>query len=150
MPGLVVSWCVALVMRRLAPRLGLVDQPGHRKVHARPMPYGGGMAIWAGVVVPLGRGPGRAGGLVASADAQGDGRLDLSWLGSWGERLAEFVEPHLGGLAQRAADLWFFLAAGTVLMLLGLADDARELDWRFRLAVETLVAAAVVSAAAGR
>ncbi len=75
---------------------------------------------------------------------QGDARLDLSWLGPWGQRLADFVEPQLGGLEQQAPDLWFFLAAATVLLGLGLADDARKLDWRFRLGVETLVAAAVV------
>ncbi len=143
-PSLVVSWCVALVMRRLAPRWGLVDRPGAHKVHAKATPYGGGVAIWAGVVVPLAAAQAALGVWSHRQSAQGDGRLDLSWLGSWGERLADFVEPHLGGLEQRAADLWLFLAAGTVLMLLGLADDARKLDWRFRLGIETLVAAAVV------
>jgi UDP-GlcNAc:undecaprenyl-phosphate GlcNAc-1-phosphate transferase len=42
------------------------------------------------------------------------------------------------------ADLWVLLAAATVLMGLGLADDRRGLDWRLRLAVQTAVAAAVV------
>jgi UDP-GlcNAc:undecaprenyl-phosphate GlcNAc-1-phosphate transferase len=33
------------IARRLAPRLGLVDQPNARKVHLRPMPRMGGVAI---------------------------------------------------------------------------------------------------------
>ena len=64
--------------------------------------------------------------------------------GPWATSVAEFVEPHLPGLVEASANLWFFLAGGTVLMLLGLADDVRKLDWRFRLAIELLVAAAVV------
>ena len=52
-PGLLVSWAVACVMRRVAPAIGLVDRPGLRKVHVETKPYGGGVAIWAGIVVPL-------------------------------------------------------------------------------------------------
>ena len=33
------------LMRRLAPRLGLVDHPNLRKVHVVPTPLGGGLAI---------------------------------------------------------------------------------------------------------
>ncbi len=144
-PSLLVSWALALALRALAPAWGLVDRPGDRKTHARPMPIGGGLAIWAGVVVPL--------ALVqiplwmwsvAERRDSASAHLDFSAFGPWGEQLARFIEPHLPGLVQQSFDLWFFLAAGTVLMLLGLADDVRKLDWRFRLAVEFLVAAAVV------
>lgn len=144
-PALVVSWLVSWLMRRVAPRWGLVDQPGHRKVHVHPTPFGGGVAIWAGVVVPLAIAqiP-----LVWWAKAYHDdpaqARLDLSAWGSWAAELGSFVEPQLAGLAESSRDLWFFLAGGTVLMMLGLVDDARKLDWKFRLLVEVLVAAAVV------
>jgi len=56
----------------------------------------------------------------------------------------EFVAPHLPGLLHQSGRLWTLLAGGTVLMLLGLADDRRGLDWRLRLTVQTLVAAALV------
>src|SRR5207253_11090652 len=36
---------------RWAPRLGLIDLPGARKVHTQPTPRGGGLAIYAGLVV---------------------------------------------------------------------------------------------------
>ena len=45
--------------------LGLVDRPGQRKIHAAPMPTGGGLAIWLGIVVPLA--VGQAGALVLGA-----------------------------------------------------------------------------------
>jgi len=35
------------IVRRLAPRYGLVDQPdGHRKLHDKPIPLGGGLAVF--------------------------------------------------------------------------------------------------------
>lgn len=144
-PSLLVSWTLAFAVRRLARHWNLVDKPGHRKVHAETTPFGGGLAIWAGVVAPLAIAeiPLR---LWARAYAEGStaARFEGSRLGPWAENLAAFVEPHLSGLVAVSADLWFFLAAATVLMLLGLADDARKLDWRVRLAVEFVVASAVV------
>ena len=145
LPSILVSWLLALALCKWAPAWGLVDRPGPRKIHARATPFGGGLAIWAGVTVPLALAqvPLR---MWAAADRHDPGSVgvDLSAFGPWGVKLAEFIEPHLSGLVQQSADLWFFLAAATVLMLLGLADDVRKLDWRFRLAVEVLVAAAVV------
>ena len=138
MPGLIVSCGLAFALRTLAPKWGLVDRPGHRKVHVEPTPFGGGLAIWAGVVVPL------ALAQIALAiwnrgyrDDPVSAGLDGSALGAWGTALAEFIEPHLPGLVEQSRDLWFFLAAGTILMVLGLVDDVRKLDWRFRLAVQT-------------
>jgi len=136
---------MAHALRRLAPQWGLVDKPGLRKVHAHPTPFGGGIAIWAGVVLPLAVGQAA---LELWSRSHGENpssaRLDFSMFGDWGTRLAEFVEPHLPGLVEQSADLWFLLAGGTVLMLLGWADDARKLDWKLRLAVEFVVAGAVV------
>ncbi len=139
-PGLLVSLTVCYLVRAIAPRVGLLDQPGHRKIHARPVPFGGGIGIWAGIVLPLSIGQTGLWLWTRSADQT----LDWSAFGAGAQRVAEFVQPHLAGLQSRAGGLWFFLAAGTLLMLLGLVDDARKLDWRLRLGVEFLVAAAVV------
>ena len=143
LPGLLVSGLLALVLRHVAPRLGLVDEPGHRKVHAEPVPFGGGLAIWAGVVAPL-----AAGQLVLSVwkgqGGESPAALDWSALGEFAQRVAGFIEPHLPGLWSQSSGLWLFLACGTVLMLLGLADDAWKLDWRIRIVVQFAVAAAIV------
>src|SRR6185312_16448266 len=47
--------CVVLcgLARCYAPRWGLVDRPGGHKGHRQPTPLGGGLAIWATVVVIL-------------------------------------------------------------------------------------------------
>jgi UDP-GlcNAc:undecaprenyl-phosphate/decaprenyl-phosphate GlcNAc-1-phosphate transferase len=135
-PSLIVSWAAAHVIRRRAASWGLLDQPSPRKVHPTPTPLGGGLAIWLGVVVPF-------------------AALQLAlWI--WHQRaaegadalsgipLADFFRPHLPGLWAQSPDLWLLLGLATLLMLLGLADDRRGLDWRLRLAVQVAVAAAVV------
>jgi UDP-GlcNAc:undecaprenyl-phosphate GlcNAc-1-phosphate transferase len=41
------------VMVRLAPRLGMIDKPDPRKVHATPVPRVGGVGIFFGALIPL-------------------------------------------------------------------------------------------------
>jgi len=48
--ALLGSLLLTIPIRHLAIRFGMVDQPGPRKVHAKPMPLLGGMAIYLGFV----------------------------------------------------------------------------------------------------
>ncbi len=130
----VVGYFTGHLVRRWGPRFGWVDQPGHRKVHAEPMPTGGGVAIWIGVVGPL-----AAGQLVlALLIALGMKETLAGWL-------PESVAVHLDGLWVQSQRLWMLLAGGTVLMILGLIDDRRGIDWKIRLGVQTLVAMGIVA-----
>ncbi|MFZ1935032.1 MAG: MraY family glycosyltransferase [Thermoguttaceae bacterium] len=163
-PSMVVCWAAAFAVRRLGPRWGLVDRPGQRKIHSAPMPTSGGLAIWLGIVLPLAlgqavlwgigeKGPGvrdqgpevrgqgpEARGQGLGARGQGaDGRSVT------GVHLPAFVTTHGAGLLHQSGRLWELLAGGTVLMLLGLADDRRGLDWRLRFGVQTAVAIVLVS-----
>lgn len=128
-PSLAVAWSAGWAVRRIGPRFGLVDRPGHRKVHATPIPTAGGLAIWLGLVLPLVL-----------------GQAILLTARSYPVWVPTFVAPHLGGLVEQSGRLWTMLAGGTVLMLLGLCDDRWGLPWTVRLAVETLVALAMVLA----
>ncbi len=134
LPSLLVCWAAAWGVRRLGPRLGLVDNPGHRKIHHSAMPTAGGLAIWLGIVLPLG-----VGQLALWLFA---GNLGLSLPETFG--LREFAEPHLSGLLEQSTKLWLLLAGGTVLMVLGLIDDRRGLDWKLRLLVQAAVAVTMV------
>lgn len=168
LPSLVIAWLAGYVVQSRAPRWGLVDQPGHRKVHKSATPLGGGLAIWLGVVAPFALGT-LALWFVPAADAvdQPPASQDVSTTvpalddqqlpaiettttapasavaaaPAW---LPSFVAPHLAGIQQQAGKLWVVLAGGTVLMLLGLADDRGSVDWRLRLLIEVLVAVFVV------
>ncbi|MBV8144375.1 MAG: undecaprenyl/decaprenyl-phosphate alpha-N-acetylglucosaminyl 1-phosphate transferase [Gammaproteobacteria bacterium] len=48
-----VSMLIIPLMRRVAPRLGLVDMPDPRKVHTVPIPRVGGWGITLGTLLPL-------------------------------------------------------------------------------------------------
>ena len=51
--SLVISMAVIPVMVRLAPRLGMIDKPDPRKVHAIPIPRVGGVGIVLGALLPV-------------------------------------------------------------------------------------------------
>ena len=127
LPALLVSWMAGWGVRRWAPRLGLVDRPGHRKIHSQPVPTAGGLAIWLGLVAPFAA-----------------GQLIL-WTARPGS-LPAFIAPHLSGLGEQSGRLWLMLAGGTVLLVLGLWDDRRGLSWLVRLSVQTVLAVAMVAA----
>ncbi len=51
--ALIVSMLLVPPMMRLAPRLGMVDQPAERKVHRQAVPRAGGLGIVLGTLAPL-------------------------------------------------------------------------------------------------
>src|SRR6266702_332973 len=70
--ALFASLVLAVPVRALALRVGMVDLPGPRKVHLQPSPLLGGLAMYAGVVLGvlfLFNGPARAqiAGILAGA-----------------------------------------------------------------------------------
>jgi UDP-GlcNAc:undecaprenyl-phosphate GlcNAc-1-phosphate transferase len=102
--------CAALVppSRALARRFGVIDAPGHRKVHAQPMPRLGGFAVFVsftGVVL--------AGTFFAPA-LQG-----LGWVQeTFGSSLSLLQEAY-----RVKSRLLAILAGGTLIFAVGLADD---------------------------
>lgn len=128
----VVSIVTTRLMRTLSPRWGLIDQPAARKVHVTPTPLGGGIGIWAGVVIPI-----------ALAQAVVFWLSGLEQLPEW---LPEEIRPHLAGVTFRSGKLWGILAAGTILSVMGLIDDIRNLPWQPRLAIQVLVAVGLTTA----
>ena len=130
-PSLVTALVTAYGVRRWAPRWGLIDKPAARKVHVTPTPLGGGVAIWLAVVLPFAVGQALL-WLVVS------GVVTPQWLPA-------VARPHVAGLLAQSPRLWILLAAGTVLMVLGLLDDRWGLGWKIRLTVQFGVAAACVT-----
>jgi UDP-GlcNAc:undecaprenyl-phosphate GlcNAc-1-phosphate transferase len=51
--ALVISMVIIPVMVRLAPRLGMIDEPDPRKVHAVPVPRVGGVGLVIGALLPV-------------------------------------------------------------------------------------------------
>lgn len=118
--------CVPII-RALAPRLGLVDQPGHRKVHSEPTPMGGGIAVAIGIMIPLGI-------LVLAPQA-------LAGLSDGFVALLQTLQHDEVQVRQMQA----IIGGGLVLFLVGLADDRWNVPWQFRLLTQLGVACAVTA-----
>lgn len=130
-PSWILSWLAVGWIQRHAARLGLLDKPNARKVHTTPIPLGGGLGIWFGVV-----------SVFAS------GTLAIALCASYPDFVLRFLPESLAvyvpGLMSRVGSIWFLLGGGSIVMILGLMDDRFGLDWKLRLGVEFGVAAAVV------
>lgn len=122
-----LSASLCALARWLAPRWGFVDRPGGHKGHRQPTPLGGGVAIWATIALILAAG--------AAVVTLGDSMLPRPLaLYASGARL------RLGGLAQ-------IFGLASVLMVMGLVDDLKNLSWKPRLGIQ--VGCAVLLAASG-
>jgi UDP-GlcNAc:undecaprenyl-phosphate GlcNAc-1-phosphate transferase len=113
-----ISWCTTLLVRRLAPRLGFVDKPGGRKIHANPKPLGGGVAIFAGVALPL----------VAI--------LLLLYTPAFGEHAGRFSAPFVRGAHEHTPLALGLLGTMLAMHLLGLWDDRKALGPYLKLALQ--------------
>src|SRR6476646_2384489 len=51
--SLIVTLLSAILWRNWCLRVGLVDEPGHRKIHSEPIPLAGGLAVITGLVIPI-------------------------------------------------------------------------------------------------
>jgi len=131
-PSFVVSLLATAAMRRIAPRVGLVDHPAARKVHVTPTPLGGGIGIVLGFVVPLACVHVIAWLLVHHPD----------WQSLLPAQLA--AEIDLRGLLARSLQMWSIVAGGLVLSVMGLVDDLKNLPWKPRLALQIVVAVGLV------
>ncbi len=63
-------------MLSVAPKLGLMDQPGTRRIHSKPIPRAGGIAIWLSFLLVIAAG-------LASGLFKSHGSLSWEWLGAF-------------------------------------------------------------------
>lgn len=110
------AWCL---------RTGLVDDPGHRKIHSAPVPLAGGFAVLTGLLAPLLFGALLLKGGLARPDSGG-------------------LIVH--GLDRRAAELLVLVLGAVGITLLGWLDDRHELKARSKFLGQLLIAIAVAAA----
>ncbi len=125
--SLVGTW----VVRTIAPRIGLIDHPGARKVHVVPKPMGGGVAIWAAFVLTVG---------VAYLSAT---LVRAGFAGSHGW-FPHSVGVHFPGMFSRGPLVALLLVLATIVMSMGLVDDRRGLSYVLRLVVEMVLVLVLV------
>ena len=74
--ALALALALNRVMLSMAPKLGLMDQPGVRRIHATPIPRAGGIAIWLSFLLVI------AGGLATGLLEQ-QGSVSWQWLAAF-------------------------------------------------------------------
>lgn len=135
--------------RRWCIRTGLVDEPGHRKIHDQPIPLAGGLAVMTGLLAPM---------LLAT--------LILLAVGNGGAAVSTKPPPSLQasqspkpldsdtlqllsyGLSRRALELTGILAGAVGMLAVGLVDDKRELRPGAKFAGQFLIALLVAASGA--
>jgi UDP-GlcNAc:undecaprenyl-phosphate GlcNAc-1-phosphate transferase len=124
---MILSAAAVPVIRSLAPALGLIDQPGDRKVHVQPTPRSGGIAVWLAMVCTAG------------------GYLSVGYF-EWLPGLAgfELMDDVLSSNPMHVRQLAAVGIGACILFLVGLADDRWNLSWRLRLCFQLAVATGVV------
>jgi len=119
-------------------RTGLVDDPGHRKIHQAPIPLAGGFAVLTGLLLPMIAGVTVlvAQGLAVDSSGRASGAfLDLHTM----ERL-------LYGLDRRWLQLAAIFAGAAGMVALGWLDDKHELKPATKFAGQFLIAGLVAAA----
>jgi len=92
--------------RRWCLRANLVDDPGRRKIHDRPVPLAGGLAVLTGLLLPL-----AAGALIL--------KLQLN--------ISVHTFPLAHGLERRGLELAAIAFGALAMVVLGVLDDKHEL-----------------------
>lgn len=125
-----IAWIATAAMKRIAPRLGFVDNPGHRKIHRTPTPLGGGVAIFLAFVLPM------LGVLIA-----------VRWLDPSSPAFglsASTWSAYLSGAREQSPMALALLGAMLVMHVMGLIDDRKALGPYTKLFIQLAVTAAVV------
>ena len=122
----VVALALTALIRRLALRWGILDNPGERKMHVAPMPLLGGVAIYLAFNLVI------IGDLIALEIIRGGG---VNWI-------QLHVLPFLGADALR--QLTGIFAGGFLIFLLGVVDDVKALRPEYKLAGQITAALVLV------
>jgi UDP-GlcNAc:undecaprenyl-phosphate GlcNAc-1-phosphate transferase len=151
-----VSACVTVLAtlplwRKWCLRTGLVDDPGHRKIHDQPIPLAGGLAVMTGLLVPTllaclvlwwlkASGNAEEGSIVSSSTSHGTGH--------WGLLDPDSAFLLQYGLGRRAIELAAIFLGAFGVLLVGWLDDKHELRPRTKFAGQFLIAALVAASGA--
>ncbi len=125
--GFLASLLLTPLCARLARRLNMVDNPGHRKIHTTVTPYGGGMAIFFSMALTL---------FLSVA-------LVFILRGSSASFIASWINQHIPAtLGPDGYDRAYGVGAGALIIFLtGLIDDLRPLPAWIKLIMQIIAAA---------
>jgi UDP-GlcNAc:undecaprenyl-phosphate GlcNAc-1-phosphate transferase len=117
--GALTSWAAVPVWIRWCLHTGLIDHPGHRKIHETPIPLAGGLAVLSGLLLPLG------------------GAAFLLWTLPGGQSAAAALAQ---GMNERAVQIGAIAAGAVGITLLGRLDDRHVMRAKTKFAGQFAVA----------
>ena len=123
-----MSLATVPLWRAWAARVGLVDDPGHRKIHATPIPLAGGWAVLAALGMTL---------------AVGMAAVKLGFLAAGGGGAGELMRY---GVSKRGGELAVILAGAFGMAMVGSLDDKYELRPLWKFGGQALIAVMVALA----
>lgn len=123
--ALLTSWLALPLWRKWCLRNGLMDDPGHRKIHETPVPLAGGLAVLTGILLPL-----AAGAILLE--------LGLIKISS-----ASLI---IHGVGRRALELAVLAGGAVGITILGILDDRHELKALPKFVGQIVIAIAVAAA----
>jgi UDP-GlcNAc:undecaprenyl-phosphate GlcNAc-1-phosphate transferase len=126
----VTTWAATPLWLKWCERAGWVDDPGHRKIHDRPVPLAGGLAVLTGILLPL-----MAGGLVTRVPV-----FDLQVF-----KAADVVGLFGHGYGRRALQLLVIVTGAIGMVAVGWLDDRHELRPLHKFAGQLLIALGVAA-----
>ncbi|MDB5290362.1 MAG: putative undecaprenyl-phosphate N-acetylglucosaminyl 1-phosphate transferase [Phycisphaerales bacterium] len=128
-----ISFAVTLAIKRIAPKIGFVDKPGGRKIHANPKPLGGGVAIFLGFAFPV------LAGLLIVHFLQAPSVAVSSSPGH-----VSPIPAYWSGIRDRTPVALEMIAAALLMHVLGLFDDRKALGPYFKLFVQLSIITGLV------
>ena len=120
-----IAWLGTLVVRSAAPKFNFVDKPGHRKIHHKPVPLGGGVAIFVAFALPL---------------------LLVLFVCNYLEVFPTQYEAYVGGVKLHTPMALGLVGAMLAMHLLGLRDDREALGPFTKLVIQLAITTAFVAA----
>jgi UDP-GlcNAc:undecaprenyl-phosphate/decaprenyl-phosphate GlcNAc-1-phosphate transferase len=151
-----IAFAISLVgvglARRYALRLGLMDDPGHRKVHTVATPRNGGIGIFWGFAIPL------IAGLIAVAiltnvahhaephryASSDQAHAHDAYIAIAGINVPPGLLVHLPGMNAHAPLAWLLLATCLGIHIVGLLDDRKPMGPWSKLLSQLALAALLV------
>jgi UDP-GlcNAc:undecaprenyl-phosphate/decaprenyl-phosphate GlcNAc-1-phosphate transferase len=123
--GALTTWLALPLWRRWCLSTGLIDHPGHRKIHETPVPLAGGLAVLSGLLLPL----------LGAA-------LLLALLPGGFSAAAALSQ----GMSQRAVQIAAIAAGAVGITLVGMADDRHVMSAKKKFSGQLAVAVLLVAA----
>jgi len=149
-----LSLGLTATVRTLAPKVGFVDRPGHRKIHHIPKPLGGGVAIFLAMVIPM------AGGLLYvhfndppkitmtqitdSHELFPDGRPGVHSTSIKTTTAYHPLAIHWPGIKKQTPLALKFLLAMLLMHALGLWDDRKALGPYLKLVIQLAIITSLI------